>query len=177
MTDPAQSRIDGSTAMLMDYESEDSTPVSTAAAQPAVVTAFRRKLTTGTFRVGETIPAIEKRAPVAAPIPLFPARENRDHDPVPVRLELSPYARTVMVQGRPVELTPLQFQILAHLLQNTGRPVSRAEFTASVFRTAEAPDSAKLRVHIHALRRRLGPAGDCIVSVRGKGYGVGLKGA
>jgi DNA-binding response OmpR family regulator len=159
----------------MDYESERSTPASGAVvAHPAVVTPFRRKHPSGTYQIDKTSPAARERDPVAEPIPLFPAREEPEQSPAGVSIEFSPYARTVVVEGRPIELTPLQFQILAHLLQNAGRAIPRAEFTASVFRTAEAPDSAKLRVHIHALRRRLGPAGQCIVSVRGKGYGVGL---
>ena len=92
-------------------------------------------------------------------------------------IELSPYDRTATVQGYPVELTPLQFQILAHLVRNAGRVVSPGEFASTVFRSAEAPDSSKLRVHIHGLRRRLGALGRLIESVRGKGYRIELRSA
>lgn len=122
-----------------------------------------------------TTPAIRTQCRLSTPVRPLCAPTNAD--PAPVSIELSPFERAAIVQGRAVALTPLQFHLLAYFLRNAGRVIPFDEFTASVFQTAEAPDSSKLRVHIHALRRRLGPSGKCIVSVRGKGYGIVLNGS
>jgi DNA-binding response OmpR family regulator len=90
-------------------------------------------------------------------------------------IELEPIERTATVQGSPIDLTPTQFRILDYILRNVGRIVAPNEFKLSVFRSEEAIDSSKLRVHIYDLRRRLGSVGYVIESVRGKGYGVGLS--
>ena len=92
-------------------------------------------------------------------------------------IELEPVERTVTVQGSPVDLTPMQFRILDYILRNAGRTIAPNEFKRSIFRSEEAVDSSKLRVHIYDLRRRLGSVGHVIESVRGKGYGIGLGSA
>jgi DNA-binding response OmpR family regulator len=89
-------------------------------------------------------------------------------------IEIEPLERTVTVQGSRVELTPIQYQMLVYFLRNVGRPISPSEFKRSIFRSEQAIDSSKLRVHIYKLRRRLGSVGRLIESVRGKGYGIGL---
>lgn len=89
-------------------------------------------------------------------------------------IELEAVERTVTVKGSPVNLTPMQFRMLDYILRNVGRIIAPSEFKRSVFKSEEAIDSSKLRVHICDLRRRLGSAGRIIESVRGKGYGVGV---
>lgn len=89
-------------------------------------------------------------------------------------IELEMVERTVTVKGSPVNLTPIQFRMLDYILRNVGRIIAPSEFRRLVFRSEEAVDSSKLRVHICDLRRRLGSVGNIIESVRGKGYGVGV---
>ena len=89
-------------------------------------------------------------------------------------IEIEPLDLTVTVHGSPIDLTPIQFRILKHILCNVGRIIAPSEFKQSVFKTQESIGSSKLRVHIFELRRRLGAMGNIIESVRGKGYGVGL---
>jgi|SRR5688572_14641567 two-component system, OmpR family, phosphate regulon response regulator PhoB len=77
--------------------------------------------------------------------------------------------------GREVQLTPLQFRLLSYLLANRGRPVGKAELREKVFRSADLYESSKVRVHLCALRKRLGPIGDCITCDRRRGWGIGIK--
>jgi DNA-binding response OmpR family regulator len=89
-------------------------------------------------------------------------------------IEIEPVERTVTVQGSRVDLTPTQFRMLDYILRNVGRAIGPGEFKRSIFNSEQSIDSSKLRVHICALRRRLGSVGRVIESARGKGYGVGL---
>jgi DNA-binding response OmpR family regulator len=61
---------------------------------------------------------------------------------------------TVEVDGRPVELTRLEFDMLAHLAAHPGRVVSRKELLREVW---QRTDSARtVDVHLSWLRRKLG---------------------
>jgi protein-tyrosine-phosphatase len=74
----------------------------------------------------------------------------------------------VRAGGREVRVTPTQFRLLAVLLTEPGRPFGRAELIELTFpgRVAERT----VDVHIKDLRRRLGPFGARIETVRGGGY-------
>jgi DNA-binding response OmpR family regulator len=79
------------------------------------------------------------------------------------------------VGGEEVQLTPIQFRLLSYLLANCGRAVSKEELRQNVFRTAELCESSKVRVHLCALRKRLGPIGACIAWDRRGGWGIDIK--
>jgi two-component system response regulator QseB len=91
----------------------------------------------------------------------------------PVAIDL--IEQTVTVDGHPVKLTPIQFRLLNHMLLNRGRLIDSKEFKQLVFRSSEKANGAKLRVHIFELRQKLGGQKNLILSVKGKGYGVGLN--
>ncbi|TBR18424.1 response regulator transcription factor, partial [bacterium] len=91
----------------------------------------------------------------------------------PVRLDLR--AREARVRRgdawRPVPgLTAREFDLLAALAQAAGRPLSREELLGALGLDAspEAVDKA-----VGALRRKLGPAGRGLKTVRGYGYRLG----
>lgn len=83
-------------------------------------------------------------------------------------VELNPAARSVMHAGRPVELTPREFDLLHLLLQHADRVLSRRAIEEQLYTWNDAVDSNALEVHIHHLRRKLGP--ELIRTVRGIGY-------
>jgi len=79
----------------------------------------------------------------------------------------------VTVQGRPVELTPKEFQILRQFLESPNRVFSRQEMLNRVWGDGYALEEHALDVHIHSLRHKVEtdptrPA--LIVTVRGVGY-------
>ena len=82
-------------------------------------------------------------------------------------------ARRVYVGEREVDLTSKEFDLLACLLDHRGQVLSRAQLKQLVW---DFPFDAKTKVvdlYIHYLRRKLGPSGDIIRTVRGVGYSVG----
>jgi two-component system phosphate regulon response regulator PhoB len=90
------------------------------------------------------------------------------------QLTLDSAQHQVLVQGRPVALSILQFSILKLLMMNPGSVFSRAEIIATVRGHRQAVTERSVDVHIVGLRRSLGPEGDYIETIRGVGYRLGI---
>lgn len=90
-----------------------------------------------------------------------------------VRLE--PAARRVTVEGKPAEVTSIEYDILERLMRAAGRVVSRDELTQRLYQRPATPFERSLDVHISHLRRKLGDAGQAIRTVRGVGYQFALE--
>jgi DNA-binding response OmpR family regulator len=79
--------------------------------------------------------------------------------------------RSVLMDGRPLDLTFLQFELLGHLIANPYRVHSRKQLLSAVWEYPPATSCRTVDVHIARLRRTLGPFHrDAIVAVRGVGY-------
>ncbi len=83
---------------------------------------------------------------------------------------------TVSVEGRPVTLTAKEFGLLRMLLNAKGRVLTRAVLRDIVWERGKVHefDSRTVDVHVGRLRRKLGPAGGYIITVRGVGYRFGV---
>lgn len=91
-------------------------------------------------------------------------------------LELDPAAREVTLDGDPVELTRLEFDLLATLSAEPRVAFSRAQLVERVWGTDWFGDDHLVDVHVANLRRKLGddPAAPRYVrTVRGVGYRMG----
>ena len=76
----------------------------------------------------------------------------------------------VTVNGRDVELTRLEFELLATLLRRRGRVQTRDMLSADVWDMSSDVDTRTIDTHIKRLRQKLGKAGKQIETVRGLGY-------
>lgn len=79
----------------------------------------------------------------------------------------------VLCQGKPVELTAVEFKLLEALLRNAGTILSRGELTGAVLGRSLSPYDRSIDVHISKLRKKLGDkAGgtERIKSLRNSGY-------
>ena len=79
----------------------------------------------------------------------------------------------VAVNGRIVDLTPKEFQILRQFLELPSRAFSRQEMINRVWGEEFALEEHALDVHIHSLRQKIEPnpaSPKIIVTVRGVGY-------
>jgi DNA-binding response OmpR family regulator len=88
-------------------------------------------------------------------------------------LTIDTAGREVVVNGAPVMLSSLEFDLLAALAGAPGRVFSRAQLLERVWGYDFYGDERVVDVHIRSLRARLGdPAGDprLIATVRGTGY-------
>jgi DNA-binding response OmpR family regulator len=92
---------------------------------------------------------------------------------VPDGLEIDEARRTVRVDGDPVELTALEFDLLAALARDPGVVIRRQELLDRVWGVEFVADDHLVDVHVANLRRKLGddPARPRFVeTVRGVGY-------
>ncbi len=83
-------------------------------------------------------------------------------------------ARELAVRGRPVALTPLEFGLFEHLRQCEGKAVARSDLLREVWGTEYTGGSNVVDAVVRSLRRKLGPAGVAVETVRGTGYRLRL---
>ncbi len=90
-------------------------------------------------------------------------------------LELSWALMTVRRAQRRIALTPKEFSLLAYLMQNAGRPVTRAMILDSVWGLGHDPQGNVVDVYVYYLRRKVdsGFAKRLIQTVPGVGYRLG----
>ncbi len=88
-------------------------------------------------------------------------------------VSLDPQARRVKVNGREVELTAKEFDLLECLLRNVGRVMTRTELKEHVWDFGFDAQTKVVDLYVHYLRKKLGEAGAIIQTVRGVGYAVG----
>ncbi len=84
--------------------------------------------------------------------------------------------RLVTLGGKPIELTPREFDLLAYLAQNRGLVLSREQILEKVWGWEFAGDTKTVDVHVSWLRRKLesDPSQpQYIITVRGAGYRFG----
>jgi DNA-binding response OmpR family regulator len=94
-------------------------------------------------------------------------------------IELDKGARTVRRKNREIELTSVEFDLLAFFLKTPGHVVSRDDMVKAVLRRELVSFDRSIDVHVSNLRRKLGPApdgGDRIRAIRGVGYVYVLPG-
>ena len=87
----------------------------------------------------------------------------------PLRVDVGEH--TASVDGRTVELTPKEFDLLALLVRNPGRAFARDYLLEKVWGYDYGGlDTRTVDTHVLRLRKKLGPVGDRIETVWGVGY-------
>ena len=90
-------------------------------------------------------------------------------------LSVDPRTRRVTVDGRDVELSPKEFDLLAYLAARAGTVVSKRELLAEVWRLPYGGADKTVDVHLSWLRAKLGESAQeprYVQSVRGVGVRV-----
>ena len=85
-------------------------------------------------------------------------------------LEINIPARTVSVDGKKVELTPKEYELLFYLVENKNIALSRNKLLSDIWGYDFFGDDRTIDTHIKNLRNNLGPYRDYIVTLRGVGY-------
>ncbi len=83
-------------------------------------------------------------------------------------LSVLPRRSMAMLEGRPLELTRREFQLLLALAQGGGDVVPKQVLAKRLEPLGDALDTASLQVHLSNLRRKIGP--ERIGTLRGVGY-------
>ena len=76
-------------------------------------------------------------------------------------------------QGKPLELSPREFEILRYLLERKGEVVSRDDLLNQVWGYESYPDTRTIDAHIATLRKKIEEIPDkpaLIITIHGKGY-------
>jgi DNA-binding response OmpR family regulator len=88
-------------------------------------------------------------------------------------------ARTAVLDGRTLELSPKEFDLLAHLAGRAGQVVTKKELLTEVWRLPYGGSDKTVDVHLSWLRRKLGETADApryVHSVRGVGIKLSAPG-
>lgn len=85
-------------------------------------------------------------------------------------LEINIPARTVTIDGKKVELTPKEYDLLFYLAKNCNLALSRDKLLSDIWGYDFYGDDRTIDTHIKNLRNNLGPYRDFIVTLRGVGY-------
>jgi DNA-binding response OmpR family regulator len=85
----------------------------------------------------------------------------------PVKIDES--GRRVFIDGDPVELTRIEFELLTCLARQAGRVTSKTQLLSRVW-GFDGYDQNLVEVHVSSLRKKLADRGSLIETVRGVGY-------
>ena len=85
-------------------------------------------------------------------------------------LEINMDTKIVCVDGKTVELTKTEFNILVLLIQNAGKIFSRADILDKAWKDDGIVLERTVDVHIARLRKKVGTYGDYIINRTGYGY-------
>ena len=86
------------------------------------------------------------------------------------KLKLDAENRMIAVNGKPADLSALDFRLLTELMTARGSVVSREKLIASAWGADSAVSPRTVDTQLRRLRAKLGPAADQIQTVRGFGY-------
>ena len=79
-------------------------------------------------------------------------------------------AHLATVDGRPMELSFKEFELLTYFLENQGIALSREKILNSVWNYDYFGDARTIDTHVKKLRRKMGDKGEYIKTVWGMGY-------
>ena len=98
-------------------------------------------------------------------------KEKRDYDGIVIDEE----GRTVSVDGKNVELSLREYELLKYLLDNENVALSRDKILNNVWNYDYYGDSRTIDSHIKKIRHKLGKKGKYIETIRGIGYKFEIK--
>lgn len=103
-----------------------------------------------------------------------PKHDAAEADPLVIDgLVVDPSRRTVALEGEAIELTYVEFELLATLASRPGRVYSRQALLVALWGDSDYRDPRTIDVHVRHLREKLEPSPSepqYILTVRGVGY-------
>ncbi len=85
-------------------------------------------------------------------------------------LTVDDLAHEVLVDGKLIDLTPKEYELLKYMIENKNIALSRETLLAAVWGFDYYGDDRTVDTHIKTIRNRLGKYRDLIKTVRGMGY-------
>ncbi|MFF8998693.1 winged helix-turn-helix domain-containing protein [Streptomyces achromogenes] len=120
------------------------------------------------------VPADQRPPFLPVAVPDQPRAGDEEAEPGPGTeplVRIDPVRRTASVEGRELDLTYLEFELLAHLVAHPHRVHTRDQLVTTVWGYGHVGDGRTVDVHIARLRRKLGDRHrQSIQTVRRVGY-------
>ena len=88
---------------------------------------------------------------------------------------IDPEGRTVKVDGKQIEMSLREYELLKYLVDNEGIALSRDKILNNVWNYDYYGDSRTIDSHIKKIRHKLGKKGKYIETMRGVGYKFEIK--
>lgn len=85
-------------------------------------------------------------------------------------IEIDKAAHQVTIDGKAVELSYKEFELLSYFVENQGLALSREKILNSVWNYDYFGDARTIDTHVKKLRSKLGDKGDYIKTIWGMGY-------
>ena len=79
-------------------------------------------------------------------------------------------AHQVTVDGKPIDLSFKEFELLQYFIENTGIALSREKILNAVWNYDYFGDARTIDTHVKKLRSKLGEKGEYIRTIWGMGY-------
>jgi DNA-binding response OmpR family regulator len=106
----------------------------------------------------------------SAPLSTVPPNVLRAGDVV-----LLPGTRNASYQGKPLNLTAMECEVLEQLLRSSGRVVSRDQLSLRLYNRPVSAFDRSIDTHISRIRHKMGAGRNLILSIRGTGYQLCLQ--
>ena len=90
-------------------------------------------------------------------------------------IEIDKEGRTVSVEGKNIELSLREYELLLYLVQNENVALSRDKILNNVWNYDYYGDSRTIDSHVKKIRHKLGKKGKYIKTIRGVGYKFEVK--
>ncbi len=85
-------------------------------------------------------------------------------------IEIDKAAHQVTIDGRPIELSFKEFELLTYFVENKGIALSREKILNNVWNYDYFGDARTIDTHVKKLRSKMGDKGDYIHTIWGMGY-------
>lgn len=85
-------------------------------------------------------------------------------------IELNKAAHQVQIDGKDIELSYKEFELLAYFMENQGIALSREKILNNVWNYDYFGDARTIDTHVKKLRNKLGDKGELIKTIWGMGY-------
>ncbi|HTY12774.1 MAG TPA: winged helix-turn-helix domain-containing protein [Candidatus Omnitrophota bacterium] len=91
-------------------------------------------------------------------------------------MEIDPTRHEVLINGRPVDLTVKEFNLLQFLVKNEGRVFNRDQLLKNVWGEQSEIKSRTVDVHIRRIREKIAEMSKSLLTLRGVGYKFRING-
>ena len=85
-------------------------------------------------------------------------------------IQIDKAAHQVLIDGRPIELSYKEFELLTYFVENRGIALSREKILNNVWNYDYFGDARTIDTHVKKLRSKMGEKGDLIKTIWGMGY-------